>query len=133
MVRSVRIALVSLGLALLASSAGCGMGSFSVLLVDFDSNKIDGVRLWKLENGRWQPDVAIEFSGVRDHDGEEYLSYRFDIDTGDIKFEMVSPIEDVTAGVELSFVFIPIEEGDYKVSAYNDAGESGLSAGTYSL
>lgn len=131
--RLIRTALASLALVLLASSSGCALGSFSVLLVDFESTSIDGVRLWRLQNGTWRPDLAIEFNGVVRHKGEEYLSYGFGETNSQIEVEMIAPIERDGAAAELRFVFVPLEEGRYKFTAFNDAGDSGLSKGTYSL
>ena len=133
MQRLLHTALAGLMLVFLTSSAGCSIASFGLLFVDFDSNAVEGIRLWKFDGAAWQRDLTIAFGDVVEYRGDEYLSYQFDDKgSGEIGVEMMSRLERGADGVGLRFGLVPLDEGDYKISAFNEVGESALSAGTYS-
>ena len=118
--------------------SGCDIQGFSLAFRDFDTASIDGIRLWELDesSGQWVPSLDLPFGEIEVRHGVEYVGY--DVpwgDDGDVlglasEVERFGTFDEV---VRLRFVFLPLEDGDYRISAFNEFGDSPLSTGTYSL
>jgi hypothetical protein len=112
-------------------AVACDMRGFRVQLRAFESDQVRGVWLWRAApGGSYQRFAQIEFGAVQDQDGREYLPYSFELNGAPVTLN--SPVERDEAAPEdltvvLTFGHAP---GTYKVSSYNSAGESVLSAGT---
>lgn len=126
---------VLLVLTLLPMSA-CNLNTLKVRIVDFDTSEVLGIRLWHLstDTDTYEPHGEILLTEPYVKDGREVLEYQMVYDDGTVVSaglitEVFRHADDPDI-VELQ-VLPPVSSlGTFKLSAFNDAGESGLSVQT---
>jgi hypothetical protein len=109
-------------------AVACDMRGFRVQLNAFEEDQVQGLWLWKETTaGEFERYAQIEFGALHEHEGEEFLPYSVDLNEA----VTVNTRVDRDAADNLTvMLYFTHEPGAYKVSSYNAAGESGLSAGT---
>jgi hypothetical protein len=129
---ALRLALLTLVLPLLA----CDPSWLTVRIPDFSSKKIEGLWVWRLspQTHQYEREALIWFAGVTTLTSGQILNYLSYSNAGD---------EGLTAGVvrdpanpdvvTVTLGFQRGEPGVFKVSTFNAAGESPLSAQSESL
>lgn len=110
-------------------AVACDMRGFRVQLNAFEEDQVRGLWLWKAAStGDFERFAQIEFGSVQEQEGEEFLPYSIHVNGEPVTVN--SPVERDDADNLTVMLFFGHEPGIYKVSSYNSAGESGLSAGT---
>ena len=129
---ALRLALLALVLPLLA----CEPTWFTVKIPDFGSKEVEGVWVWRLstQTHQYEREALIRFESLSSLPSAQILSYAAYSNAGaqaltaGIVRDPANPdVVTVTLGFELG------EPGVFKVSTYNAAGESPLSAQSESL
>ncbi len=126
------------GLLLMATlgAGGCRLSSLHVLIPDFDASSVDGVTIWQLDEATGQPvtaatlrflDVGMEDFGTGPF---ELLDYEIVLPDGSVQPPLTTQVQrnPASADVDLLLFFVPAGPGWYRVSTYNEAGTSPLSA-----
>ena len=128
-------ALVTLVLAL--PLCGCDWDVLVVQVPDFDSKEVLGITLWRTAaQGTVQRALDVEFLEPRlDEQGAEQIGYSYVADGETV--EVWNPLHRDPANpdrVILGFVALPLpEDVPYRISTFNAAGDSALSAQTFVL
>ena len=114
--------------------AGCdGLGQVKIMIPDFGSAEVRGVKLWKElgATGEFVPQTVYEFGETITQAGVEYVSFTVEDD----RFEIDVPLAGVVTRdpdrpealiVELAVVSMG-EAATIRASTFNEAGESSLS------
>jgi hypothetical protein len=127
--------IASLALALLVAlslgASGCARG-FRIQIPGFEAAGVLGIWIWRAatESGRFERFARIRFGDrVEDEAGVEYLPYTFTLDR--VSMTLQAPIERTGSGdaVTVQLVFPPQTSGTFKISSYNEVGDSPLSEG----
>ena len=125
------------------TSTGCSWRLLHVMISDFDGSALNGVSIFRIaqDSGQAEPAGHLEFISVdlQNVGGVDYevLQYRI-VEQDGTRFtessfaELVRDTADPET-VELQLVFQPTSPGFYKVSTFNDAGSSPLSANQVQL
>lgn len=117
---------------LLVAVQGCKWFELTVQIPDFESREVKGLWVWRKDDasGQWQRAGQILFQGTQTSSGQEQLSYVVMQPDG-FGLPLTTPV--VRSATRPDLVTLRIwyarflEEGEYRVSTYNAAGESGLS------
>lgn len=118
--------------ALLLTLAGCKWFEVSVQITDFDSKKVSGLWMWRKDEatGQWQRAGQIVFEPTSTSASAKQLEYVL-VGDGGTALPMKAPIErdaKVPDKVKLKLWYARyLEPGQYRISSYNQAGESPLS------
>jgi len=115
---------------------GCRLSSLHVLIPDFDASSVDGVTIWQIDEATGQPvtaatlrflDVGMEDFGTGPF---EILDYEIVLPDGSVQPPLATQVQrdPGSADVDLLLFFVPRTSGWYRVSTYNEAGSSPLSA-----
>ena len=129
--RSLRLALAAF-VALSLSAAGCEVRGFHIQVPGFDTMEVKGLWVWResATPGEFERYAQIEFGDRFEmYEGAEFLWYSFPTAGGPMHLQTSierGPAPD-TVNLNLAFIEVP---GTFKLSAYNDSGESPLSSGT---
>jgi len=122
-----------LALTALAALPGCKVPGVTLMLSDFDTSQVDGLRVWREDagTGELREELAVVFTGVSETADGEVLTYQlWDGDTliaGDIPTALErDPDQPQAATFRLDVLVVP--GGRYRLSAWNAAGESQPSA-----
>jgi hypothetical protein len=126
---SLRAALVGLAaLCLLAS--GCDIRSFRIQVPGFDAQQIEGIWLWRqAPNGEFQRDAEIRFTERATIGALEYQVFDFVSAQGGFTLQSLIKRPAGAPGDATLELALSGPPGTFKVSSYNAAGESPLSAG----
>lgn len=132
-VPSLRIVCALAALLLLPSLTGCEMRSVTVRIADFDSNAVEGVRFWRLDEvvGSFLPGGSLLFGEpVIDRD-LELVSYDVIDPEGTVMTTLTAqvirdPANPDTVTLDLSYARGEAP-GWFKISSFNAAGDSALS------
>jgi hypothetical protein len=117
--------------------SGCEFGTLVVQVPDFDSKQVMGVTLWSTPpSGTPQRALDVEFVGTRvDEQGVEVIGYSYAV--GGRPLEVWVPLHRDRANpdrVTLLFDALPVAAGvRYRISSFNEAGDSPLSTQTFAL
>lgn len=114
-------------------ATGCDILGFRVRLNEFGAKKIEGLWVWQKSpaTGKFIRHSQIEFGSIFRSSGKEFLSYTFT--TGEEPIGLQSSVVRSSTNpdtVTLNLAFLAVGSGVYKVSSFNQAGESALSSGT---
>jgi len=129
---ALRLALLALVLPLLA----CDPTFLTVKIPDFGSKQVEGVWVWRLsaQTNQYEREALIRFQGVTTLTTGQFLSYAAysnagtqSLTAGIVRDPANPDVVTVTLGFELG------QPGVFKVSTFNAAGESSLSAQSESL
>jgi hypothetical protein len=112
---------------------GCDILGFRVRLKEFSAKKIEGLWVWQKSpaTGKFVRHSQIEFGPIFRSSGKEFISYNFT--TGAEPMGLQSSVVRSSTSpdtVTLNLAFLAVGSGIYKVSSFNQAGESALSTGT---
>jgi hypothetical protein len=126
----------ALALALLSAPllTGCEMKSIQIQLPGYGNGAVDGIWLWKQSAGAWQRVCRIDFTDRRMTVHGERLSYVQNCINGKVRRGVVlATAVDRLAGnpttITIDLVYLRYEDpGTYRATAFNEAGESPLSA-----
>lgn len=135
--RRARRAIILLGVSLvLLAVQGCKWFEVTVKIPDFDSRQVQGVWMWRKDpaTGRWERAGQITFQPAAPATdagpGAEELQYVV-IQPDGAAFPLNSPIERDPAApdrVTLRLWYARfLDPGEYRISTYNESGESPLS------
>jgi hypothetical protein len=108
------------------------MSTVTLLIPDFDSAAIDGLRFWKLDyvEGGYVEALRLEFTEVVEEDGGETLVYRV-WRNGETLSAMVPVVMERIQGysdaVKVRPMLPSLGPGAYRISSFNAAGDSALS------
>ena len=109
-------------------AVACDMRGFRVQLNAFEEDQVRGLWLWRESTpGDFERYAQIQFGALHEHEGEEFLPYSVDLNGA---VTVNAPVDRDEADNLTVMLYFAHESGAYKVSSYNAAGESGLSAGT---
>jgi hypothetical protein len=117
---------------------GCDvLQQVTVALVDFEASQVEGISLWRLDptTAQWERRYEIQFGTPYVKDGIEYIDYTLLNLDGSAFMQAPAPvIRDAAQPGSLQvsmwfFVYDPPSQ--YKVAAFNAAGESALSQETH--
>jgi hypothetical protein len=110
-------------------AVACDMRGFRVQLNAFEEDQVRGLWLWKATAaGDFERYAQIEFGALHDHEGEEFLPYSIELSGAPVTVN--APVDRDEADNLTVMLYFSHEPGAYKLTSYNSAGESGLSAGT---
>ncbi|HVH07810.1 MAG TPA: hypothetical protein VNE71_17595 [Myxococcota bacterium] len=110
-------------------AVACDLRGFRVQLPAFEDDQVRGLWIWKAApDGAFERFTQIEFGTLHEQDGAEFLPYSMELNGESVTVD--SPVERDAADNVTVGLFFGHEPGSYKISSYNAAGESGLSAGT---
>jgi hypothetical protein len=131
--RTSRAASALLLLAVGLYATGCDILGFRVRLKEFGADRIEGLWVWQKSpaTGKFIRHSQIEFGSIFRSSGREYLSYTFT--TGGEPMGLQSSVVRSSTSpdtVTLNLAFLAVSSGIYKVSSFNQVGESALSSGT---
>jgi len=122
-----------LALFALAALPGCKVPGVTLLLSDFDTSRVEGLRVWSedAETGELREELAVVFTGVSETGDGEVLTYQLwkgdTLIAGDIPTTLErDPDHPAAATFRLDVLLVP--GGRYRLSAWNAAGESQPSA-----
>ena len=124
-------------LALALPLGGCNWDVLVVQVPDFDSKQVLGITLWRsTAQGSVQRALDVELLEPRlDEQGMELIGYSYVADGEAV--EVWNQLHRDPANpdrVILGFVALPVPEGvPYRISTFNAAGDSALSAQTFVL
>ncbi len=116
----------------------CESKDVVVRIPDFDSAQVDGVWVWRLDDatGQWVKDGQIDFGQLLLAGGREQLEYEnLGVAGGSAETQegvalradvLRDPLNPDQVTVELIY-FRMSDPGEFRVTTYNDAGESPLS------
>ena len=124
-----RAALVALAI----TAAGCNLGGVRIQIPDFMSRQVEGVWIWRQDaSGAFQRFAQLHFEeAATGADGKRYLTYWLQDGTATLTLHsLLESVPGQPSAVELELGFLHADGGSFKVSSYNAAGESSLSAGT---
>jgi hypothetical protein len=130
--RFAALAILTLALPL----GGCDWNVLVVQVPDFDSKQVLGITLWRTTAQGAQRALDVELLEPRlDDQGVELIGYSYLADGETV--EVWNPLHRDPAnpdGVILGFVALPLPENvTYRISTFNAAGDSALSAQTFVL
>jgi hypothetical protein len=117
--------------------AGCQFDVLVVRVPDFDSKQVLGLTLWSATpTGSWQRTLEVELLEPQvGEQGVELVGYSYLADGKSV--EVWNQLHRDPANpdqVLLGFVALPLEAGvPHRISTFNAAGDSGLSAQTFVL
>lgn len=132
--RRARALLLALSVLSVAPLSACRPMSLDLVIVDFESAQIEGLRIWKLDytRGTYVEAMRLEFMEIVDEDGGETLLYRIWKDGRPVVRSTAVVVEHLLGDediVRLRPIIPGLGQGAYRLSSYNAAGESALSAG----
>ena len=112
---------------------GCDLSKLHVIIPDFDSNRVAGVQVWRLDDGSQQPVAGgqLSFSEpyiLQGHEVVDYTQVHADGSEGVTFFARVmrDPANPDTVSLDLGYERLE-EAGWFKVSTFNSQGSSELS------
>ena len=119
---------------LLAPLSGCNVSQVTIEVPTFGDGSVDGLWFWRLSSttGQYERDCRVTLSAPDSNQEGEYVGYaeqcanQLDINLN--AFIRRSPSDPNTVTMVLWYTRFQSAPGTYKASAYNAAGESGLSA-----
>ncbi|MGH0037428.1 MAG: hypothetical protein ACQGVK_20565 [Myxococcota bacterium] len=132
--RLFRVALVSLAILSVIPLTACNFSTIRLLVTDFDSGAVAGLHFWKLDyaKGTYEEALDLEFIEVVEQGGGETLVYELWKNGRVIVTSMAVPVERIQ-GLSDAAVIRPLlaglAPGAYRLSSYNEAGDSALSEG----
>ncbi|HVP28122.1 MAG TPA: hypothetical protein VMW35_03050 [Myxococcota bacterium] len=129
-----------LGLLLcLFTATGCDLQWVNVVIPDFGSKQVKGVWIWRLseQTGQYVRDTEIVFETTANAGGHDILSYETTSgplgERGTLPTELVHDAQNPDQ-VTLQMGFMRLSApGSFRVSTYNVAGDSPLSAASVQL
>ncbi|HBZ68791.1 MAG TPA: hypothetical protein DEP35_03190 [Deltaproteobacteria bacterium] len=127
-----RLSLLALVLPLL----GCDLSWLQVEIPDFNSKQIEGVWIWRLspQTNQYQRDTLVWFQGVTTQTSGEVLTYTSYAAQANVSLTAaIGPDPASSDGVTVTLGFERGLPGVFKVSTFNAAGESPLSAQSEAL
>jgi hypothetical protein len=133
MLRSRRIRAAFAALALLGlCSTGCEVGAFRVQLPGFETAQVRGLWIWRAspQTGEFERYAQIEFGTLIVERDIELLPYSVTIGGSLMTFATLVEREPAAPSDVVLHLSFGRATGSFKLSSYNAAGESGLSAGT---
>jgi len=130
---AVRLACLVFALPLL----GCGLSWLTVEIPDFSSKHVEGVWIWRLspQTNQYVRDTQIQFESVTTLTSGDVLNYTAISGQGQMLLSTSlahNPANHDVVTVTLSFAEASLP-GTFKVSTFNAAGESPLSAQSETL
>jgi hypothetical protein len=126
--------LLGVFVASLASLTGCRVSQVMIEIPGFGDGDVEGVWLWRLSDttGQYERDCRVTLSAPDMSPAGEYVGYAEQCSNQpDINlnaFVQRAPTDPSTITLVLWYTRFQPTAGSYKASAYNGAGESGLSA-----
>jgi len=131
---SLRIACVLTALALLPTLVACDLKGVTVLIADFESNSVDGVRFYRLDEalGDFVPGGSIRFSAPYLSKAlGEVVDYRILDADGNETSRFTAPLFRDASNpdvVTVNLLYNRLEDpGWFRLASFNGAGESPLS------
>jgi hypothetical protein len=118
---------------LVVALSGCEYKQVTVRISDLEAAQVDGVRFWRLSEttGRFEPGGEVRFAHIAFRKGVETLFYTVVQGNGATSLSLSSPVVRDPAHpdrVTLQIWYPRIEEqGWFKVSSFNEVGDSSLS------
>jgi hypothetical protein len=110
-------------------AVACDMRGFRVQLNAFEDDQVRGLWIWReASGGDYERYAQIEFGALHEDAGEEFLPYSIHLNGEPVTVN--TRVERDEADNLTIMLFFGYQPGAYKVTSYNAAGESGLSAGT---
>lgn len=125
--------LCALAMLLVVALSGCEYRQITVRLSDLEAAQVNGVRFWRLSetSGRFEPGGVVHFGNIGFRKGVETLFYFVSQADGFTSPSLSSPIVRDPAHpdrVTLQIWYPRLEDqGWFKVSSFNEAGDSSLS------
>ena len=118
--------------------AGCELAQVTVLIHGFETAQVEGVTFWRDENGTFVKDGRLLFENTEFIGGQEYVHYYFEDATGMRMMEARAPITRSATNpddVQIDFWYMRLDDVPqlFKVSSFNQAGESQLTVQSKSL
>jgi hypothetical protein len=116
---------------LLFTVQGCKWFEVTIRIPDYDSRKVQGVWMWRKDvaTGQWQRAGQIVFQSSTSP-GSQELSYLV-IQPDGTQLPLKAPIERDPKAPDQATVRLwysrALDPGEYRVSSYNQSGESSLS------
>lgn len=132
--RLLRGAVLALCLVSTPMLLGCEMKVIQVQLPGYGSGEVDGIYLWKQIAGKWTRICRIDFTDHRMTNQGERLSYVQNCIQGRTRRGVVlpTPVERLAGDPEtivIDLIYLRYEDpGTYRATAFNESGESPLSA-----
>jgi hypothetical protein len=132
--RLVRGAVLALCLISAPMMVGCEVKTFQVQLPGYGNGEVDGIYLWKQVAGKWTRICRIDFTDRRITAQGETLSYVQNCIQGKTRRGVVFParvhrMDGNPATISIDITYLRYEDpGTYRATAFNEAGESPLSA-----
>jgi hypothetical protein len=125
--------LCALAILLVVALSGCEYKQVTVRISDLEASQVDGVRFWRLSetSGRFEPGGVIRFTEFGLRKGVETLFYSVTYADGSEGMTLSSPVVRDPAHpdrVTLNIWYPRLEdEGWFKITSFNQVGESSLS------
>lgn len=134
MARAKRGATLLAAALLLLAVQGCKWFEITVKIPDYDSRQVQGVWMWRKDSasGQWQRAGQIVFqpAAAAANPGDEALQYVV-VQPDGFGLPLRAPVQRDTAAPDRVTVRLwyarYLEPGEYRVSTYNESGESPLS------
>jgi len=113
-------------------STGCELRAFRVQLPGFETAEVLGLWVWRAspQTGEFERYAQIEFGTVVDGEGHEFLPYSLTIAGSPATLYSLVTREPTAPDDVVLHLSFGSALGTFKLSSYNAAGESPLSAGT---
>jgi hypothetical protein len=118
--------------------SSCSRSIFRVMITDFDSMEVLGIRMWKQgpNTGTFEESLEVSFSDPRIDEDGEWLSYRQLVD-GEVVagaiWTAITRDPDNPDRVTMRLLLTALEHGDHWLSSYNAHGDSALSENPFCL
>jgi len=135
--RSIRHAVRLAFLVFVLPLLGCGLSWLTIEIPDFSSKRIEGVWIWRLspQTNQYVRDTQIQFQNVTALTSGEVLNYTATSSQGQLLLS--ASLAHNPANLDVVTVTLSFAEGSppgtFKVSTFNAAGESPLSAQSETL
>jgi len=136
--RALRGAVLALSL-LSIPMLGCELKTIQVQLPGYGNGAVDGLWLWKQIGGQWTRVCRIDFTDRRMTPKGERLAYVQNCINGKVRRGLVFPtlIERLASNpstITVELIYLRYEPaGTYRATAFNESGESPLSASSLLL
>jgi hypothetical protein len=114
-------------------ASGCDIQGFRVRLKNFVATETLGLWVWQRSpaTGKYVRHSQIEFGAIYRSGGQEYMTYTFTTGVEPMGLQtVVARASGSPDTVTLNLAFAAVSGGTYKMSSFNEVGESALSSGT---
>lgn len=122
-------------LPMVVSLTACDAVGFRILIPDYDASNVSGLRLWTEDASGFTERIALTFDETVEATVGEVVMYGFMVDGEDLGVTMPALVQrDAENRVTLSINLLTFAGGqEYRISTFNEFGDSPLAEGSFTL